>query len=164
MCSSPASPDDSRTIRNIFHIFHKRIATALYRKYVSAGLGTDVFGPKIVASLWAGLLLFVAIAELLPGDSVPMTAVSNINDKVLHVSTYAVVAFLPAFGLRISTAVSCVIATELVGIGLDLAQGFVRQRSYDPYDIVANTVGVIIGIVVAVAGRSRVVRTGYFSR
>ena len=133
---------------------------AFHRQYVLAALDTNVYSPTIVVSLWAGLFLFTAIAELLPGDSTPMMAISafHINAKFMHFSTYAAVAFVPAFGLRLSTAVSCVIATELVGVGLDLAQLFVRQRSCDPYDVAANTAGVLVGVVLAVVGRSRIVR------
>jgi glycopeptide antibiotics resistance protein len=82
------------------------------------------------------------------------------NDKFMHLSAYAAIAFVPMFGLRLSTALSCLVTTEIVGIGLDVAQMFVRQRSFDPYDIAANTAGILIGIVVALTGRSRVVRAG----
>ena len=145
MALSPVSRGDSRGIRNRFDSLCRLIAQASDR-------------PRIVLPLWAGLLLFASISELLPGDSAPIMAVSNVNDKFLHFSAYAVVAFVPAFGLRFSTALLCVITTELVGIGLEFAQLFVRQRSCDPYDIAANTAGVLAGVLLAVAGRSRVIR------
>jgi VanZ family protein len=162
MGSSSASPDDSRGIRNTFHTLRSRMIAAFDRQYVSAALDTNVYGSAMVLSLWVGLLLFAAIAELLPGDSAPMMVLSasHVNDKFLHFSAYAAVAFVPVFGLRLSTAMTCVIATEVVGIGLDLAQFFVRQRSCDPYDVAANTAGILVGIGVAVIGRSRVVRAG----
>jgi VanZ family protein len=142
---SPVSPGDSRGIRNRFDSLCRLIALASDR-------------PRIVLPLWAGLLLFASISELLPGDSAPIMAVSTVNDKLLHFSAYAVVAFVPAFGLRFNTALLCVITTELVGIGLEFAQLFVRQRSCDPYDIAANTAGVLAGVLLAVAGRSRLLR------
>jgi VanZ family protein len=114
--------------------------------------------PKIILPLWAGLLVFASISELLPGDSAPMMAVSQVNDKLLHFSAYTAMAFVPAFGLRFSAAIGCIIATELLGIGLEFAQLFVRQRSCDPYDVMANTAGVLIGVVVALVCRSRVLR------
>ena len=89
--------------------------------------------------VWAGLLVFAGVSELLPGDSAPLRAVSALNDKFLHFSAYAAIAFVPAFGLRFGTAVACLITTELVGIGLEFAQLFARDRSYDPYDMAANT-------------------------
>lgn len=104
--------------------------------------------------LWAGLLVFAGISELLPGDSAPIMAVSALNDKVVHFSVYAVIAFVPAFGLRLSTAVACVLTTEVVGIALEFAQLFARGRSCDPYDMLANTAGVLVGVILALIGRS----------
>jgi VanZ family protein len=106
------------------------------------------------------MLLFTIISELLPGDSAPMMALSvtHVNDKVLHFSAYAMVSFIPAFGLRLTPALGYLVTTELVGIALEFAQRFVRQRSYDPYDVAANTAGVFTGIVIAVAARTRFLR------
>jgi VanZ family protein len=160
MCSSAASSDDPRTTRNIIQILRRHLATAVRRKYGTAALNTDLYGSRMVLSLWVGLLLLAAIGELLPCDSAPILAASHMNDKFMHLSAYAAIAFVPTFGLRLSTALSCLVTTEIVGIGLDVAQIFVRQRSFDPYDIAANTAGILIGIVVALAGRSRVVRAG----
>jgi VanZ family protein len=147
MSSSTVSPDDSRGIRNNFRVLRSHIVLAFNR-------------PKLVLPLWAGLLLFTIVSELLPGDSAPMMALSltHVNDKVLHFSAYAVLAFIPVFGLRLSTALGCIVTTELVGIALEFAQRFVRQRSYDPYDMAANTAGVFTGIVIAVAARTRFLR------
>lgn len=132
---------------------------AFDRQYVSAALGMNVYRPRMVLSLWSGLLLFASISELLPGDSAPMRALSvtHMNDKVAHFSAYAALAFVPTFGLRLNTAVACTLASELVGIGLEFAQILVRQRSFDPYDIAANTAGLLAGIVLAIVSRSRVI-------
>jgi VanZ family protein len=108
--------------------------------------------------LWAGLLVFAGISELLPGDSAPIMAVSALNDKFVHFSVYAVIAFVPAFGLRLSTAVACVLTTELVGIALEFAQLFAHDRSCDPYDMAANTAGVLVGVILAMIGRSLLFR------
>ena len=142
--SSSVPPVDSRGIRNTFRFLRLRIVLA--------------YDPKTMLLLWAGLLVFVSISELLPGDSAPIMAVSRLNDKFLHFSAYAAMAFVPAFGLRASTAIACVITTELVGIGLEFGQLFVHQRSCDPYDMAANTAGVLTGVVLAIAGRSRFAR------
>ena len=114
--------------------------------------------PKIMLLVWAGLLVFAGVAELLPGDSAPLRAVSALNDKFLHFSVYAAIAFVPAFGLRFGTAVACLITTELVGIGLEFAQLLARDRSYDPYDMAANTGGVLVGVILALIVRSIVLR------
>ena len=146
---------------NGFDTFRKHLIEFSQRQYVSAALGSNLYGPISILFLWAGILLGTAIGELLPGDSAAMRAISatEINDKLLHFSAYAAIAFVPIFALRINIALICIIATEIVGIGLDVAQLFVRHRSYDPYDIVANTLGIVVGIMIAVASRSRVVRS-----
>ncbi len=147
----------------IFVRVRKQFAESSRRHYVSAAFGTNLYGPVVILFLWIGLLLCASVGELLPGDSASIKALSSsgVNDKFLHFSTYAAIAFVPMFGLRITTAIICVIATEVVGIGLDLAQLFVHQRSCDPRDIVANTAGIVFGIVVAVISRSRIVRPHY---
>ena len=161
MSSSSVSPDDSRGIRNTFGGLRRRIVLAFNRHYQSAALGVNLYGSRVVLPLWAAMLLFTIVSELLPGDSAPMMALSvtHVNDKVLHFSAYAVVTFIPVFGLRLSTAMGCIITTELVGIGLEFTQLFVRQRSCDPYDMAANTAGVIAGFMIAIAGRTRFIRT-----
>src|SRR5690349_14543208 len=103
MSSSSVVPGDSRGIRNMFGILRKRIVLAFNRHYQSAALGVNLYGPRIVLPLWAAMLVFTIVSELLPGDSAPMMALSvtHINDKVLHFSAYAVVTVIPAFGLRL---------------------------------------------------------------
>lgn len=161
MSSSSLCPDDPHRTRNIVHLFRTRLVARFYRQYVFAALGNTVYRPTLVLPLWAGLLLFAVVSELLPGDSSPIVALSafHVNDKFIHFSTYAVIALVPAYGLRFRTAASCVVTTELVGIGLEVAQLFVRGRSCDPYDLLANTVGVLAGMSVALFARSRLGRS-----
>jgi VanZ family protein len=81
-----------------------------------------------------------------------------LGDKMIHFIAYAVVALVPALGLRLSIAARCVVATELTGISLEFAQTFVDGRSCDIYDIVANTLGALTGIVLAMMLRTRFVK------
>jgi VanZ family protein len=143
-----------------FRLLPTRIVCALYQHSTVAALSTNVYAPATVSSLWVGFLLCTAITQLLPGDSAPRIAFSSsqVNDKIVHFSAYAAVAFVPTFGLRLGRAMPYVIATECVGTGLDLAQMFVRERSCDPCDIAANTAGILAGVVLAVVARSRLVR------
>ena len=64
---------------------------------------------------------------------------TNVSDKLLHFGTYSFIAFIPAFGLGFRTAIRCIVATELVGIGLEIVQRIVPDRSFDLYDVLANT-------------------------
>jgi VanZ family protein len=138
---SSVSRDDLRGTRTKFRFLRRCIVRVSNR-------------PKVMLLLWAALLVFAGISELIPGDSAPIMAVSALNDKFLHFSVYALIAFVPAFGLRLGTAVACVLTTELVGIALEFAQLFARDRSCDPYDMAANTAGVLVGVILAMIGRS----------
>jgi VanZ family protein len=40
----------------------------------------------------------------------------------------------------------CVAVSECVGIVLEVAQHYIPGRSTDVYDVVANTVGVLVGV------------------
>lgn len=162
--SSARPEEQDRKSGNNIRGLPGRIVLILRRKYSSAAPGANLYPPKIVLLLWIGLLSCTAIGELLPGDSAPLMALSrsHVNDKVLHFTAYAVVALVPAFGLRLSAAVSCIIATELVGIALEFAQLFVHDRSGDPYDVLSNTIGVLAGVILAIIGRSKVIRKGHF--
>lgn len=112
--------------------------------------------PNGILLLWAGALLLAAWGELIPGGSAPIMALSrtNVSDKVVHFGTYSVIAFIPAFGLGLRTAIRCIVATELVGMGLEIVQRIVPDRSFDLYDVLANTMGVLAGTALAVAIRS----------
>jgi VanZ family protein len=109
--------------------------------------------PKTVFLGWIIVLVCVSVGELLPGSSGPVALLSsaNVSDKVLHGSAYGLLALLPAFGFRLPAALGFAFATELIGIALEFAQLRVPDRSYDPFDMLANTVGVLVGLTV---GRS----------
>jgi len=121
---------------------------------------------KAVLIVWIVLLAVIATGELLPGSSAPVRLLSELalGDKIIHFCAYAVLALLPAVGLRFSIAAVCVVITELVGVALEFAQMLVSGRSCDIYDIVANTGGVIAGIGLAMILRTRVMRHWYVPR
>ena len=120
----------------------------------------SVYRSRTVLLLWAGLLLLVGAGEVLPWNSLPMELLSgsHLSDKVMHFSAYAVLALVPAVGFQFSAALPCLIATELVGVGLEFSQLLVPGRSCDVYDVAANTVGVLAGAALAIVIRSRIVR------
>jgi VanZ family protein len=116
--------------------------------------------PRAVVLLWAGLLLLVIAGELLPPNSRALMFLSNalVSDKFMHFSAYAVLALIPTIGLQFTTAIPFIVASELMGVGLEFAQLLVPNRSCDPYDAAANTAGVIAGTGLAIAIRSRIIR------
>src|SRR3954451_2093917 len=101
MMSSSVYPDDPNRIRNN-ELFRTRLIEHFHRLYALAALNNNLYRPAIVLLLWAGVLLFAAISELLPGDSSPIIALGafHVNDKFVHFSTYAVIALVPTYALR----------------------------------------------------------------
>jgi VanZ family protein len=113
--------------------------------------------PGVTIALWLGLLVMVTAGELLPGSSTPMMALTNIGigDRVMHFTAYGVLAVIPPLGLPVRTAVMCLGITQVTGVALEFAQAYVPGRSSDPYDVLANTAGVLSGVMVAAVIRSR---------
>ncbi|WP_176631846.1 VanZ family protein [Desulfolutivibrio sulfoxidireducens] len=99
--------------------------------------------------VWAVSAAAVAWMSLLPNVDMPGDFPGV--DKVYHLVGYAWLAFWPCFGFarkRIGLAVS--LSMILFGCGLEYAQGHVPGRMASVWDMVANTAGVLLGIL---AGR-----------
>jgi hypothetical protein len=114
---------------------------------IRAAIGGLRCQPGRVLVLWLVVLGCVSTGELLPGNSrtIVLLSTANISDKVLHMTAYALLALLPAVAFRAGTALLFVMITELIGVALEVAQGVVPGRSCEPTDVVANTVGLLVG-------------------
>jgi VanZ family protein len=95
------------------------------------------------------LVLGVATGSLLPGPIV--AEVMSYNDKVMHASSYFVL--MVWFGGLYPRSKHLRIAVALLGLGiaLDLLQGLTATRSLDIFDILANTVGLVLGLVLSMS-------------
>jgi VanZ family protein len=95
------------------------------------------------------------VGELLPGNSAVMrlVAATHINDKVLHFSAYALLAFIPVFGFKLRHGIPLALSMILLGVALEFAQRLVPSRSYEVADMVANALGVFTGIALALVAR-----------
>ena len=101
-------------------------------------------------------LTIICTMLLFPGKSVPGTSLFSM-DKAVHVAMFAILSLLLVIGLRkqrsfllwktnakrISLTISIV-----VGAVLELLQNLSADRTPDIYDIMANTVGAVIGLLV----------------
>jgi VanZ family protein len=102
--------------------------------------------------LWAiaGWLLVLAVVagSLLPGPSLPTVAV---GDKIQHAGAYCLL--MVWFGGLYERRRHGVIALGLValGVALDLLQLTTRTRTFDVADVVANSVGVLLGLCLSMA-------------
>lgn len=106
--------------------------------------------PKLWSLLGWLLVVLVIVGSLIPGPALEAVAV-DVNDKVMHASTYFVLMVWFA-GFYARTVYPLIAAVLLVlGIGLDLLQGLTETRTFDWYDIAMNGAGVIVGLAVSLS-------------
>jgi VanZ like family len=96
----------------------------------------------VCAGLWAAAWLGVAAALLLPlGVSTP-----GRSDLAGHFLLFGAMAFgAVGFSRRPGQLVCLALATIALGTALEFAQKLVPYRSFDPLDLVANSVGAFAG-------------------
>ncbi len=101
-----------------------------------------------ILALWGGSILAIIYLSLQPGADIPTPFLHS--DKVGHFIAYGWLGFLPAiaFSSRRSVWTSAA-AMILLGVVLEYCQSYVPQRMASPGDMVANTLGVFIGIFLA---------------
>lgn len=101
--------------------------------------------------------MFITIALLTPGDSLPKTPTFPNADKVVHFGIFAVLTLLwSRVGTIDSTGrlrksrlgTNLLVFTLFFPILVEYLQKFVPNRSFDYNDIVANLVGGIFGFLV----------------
>jgi VanZ family protein len=110
---------------------------------------------KILLVVWGLLIFGVVWGSLLPVTSPPILAIERleINDKGLHFLTYLALAILPglAFGNR-RRAWQAAGTMFLLGVLLEAAQSFAPGRGVEPGDLLANTAGILCGVLAARPG------------
>ena len=108
--------------------------------------------------LWALAILLVIVGSLLPGSSMPMRALGqlDISDKLMHFAAYLVLAFLPALHERRPALIAAFVGAIALGIGLEFAQRLSPGRTFEIADMAADAAGVLCGFVLALPLRSRI--------
>lgn len=103
--------------------------------------------PGVWVGLWGLMILAVIVVCLGPPPRIPELP-SN-SDKAEHFLTYVFLAFgaVQLFATR-RALTSAGVGLVLLGIGIEVAQGlFTVDRSADPFDALANTLGVLAGLL-----------------
>lgn len=114
--------------------------------------------PLAMAALavWIASVAAVAYMSLLPDVEMPGDFPDV--DKVYHLAGYAWLAFLPCFAFaRKRVGLFASLSMILVGCALEYAQGFVPGRMASLGDMIANTAGVALGVVVGRILRYRLI-------
>ena len=101
---------------------------------------------KTIIILWFLSILFVSCLSLLPKINPPVDF--KYSDKIWHFLAYCWLSFLPYVGFKNKRrALLGSLLMILLGGGLEFAQSFIPERDTSLFDLVANSIGVIIGII-----------------
>ena len=104
-----------------------------------------------------GVLVLVFLAALMPAvwfwdDKVKILSWFDNSDKFLHAMTFCVLTIWFAGQYRRPSYWRIAAGLMLFGCIIEFCQLMVRYRMADWADIAANTVGIIVGLAVAIAG------------
>ncbi|HDS1219304.1 VanZ family protein [Stenotrophomonas maltophilia] len=104
--------------------------------------------PRLWTALWVLAVLFVIVVCLIPPPPIP---VPENGDKVEHFLAYFILSGSAVQLFRQGRPLLWVgLGLVLMGIGIEFAQGaLTRDRMADPMDALANTVGVLAGLGLA---------------
>lgn len=113
----------------------------------------DILKPFLHPRLWVGLwlLAIAVVATLSLTPPPPFPDLPSGTDKLEHALAYALLACGAVQVFR-APAARWLAAAGLVamGLGLEFAQGaYTSDRMQDPFDAIANTVGVLLGLATA---------------
>ncbi len=99
-----------------------------------------------VRIVWILSIAFVAYLSLTSRSNFPFNF--REMDKVYHFVAYLWLAFVPFLGFQsMKIALVCALLMLPFGIALEYAQGYVLGLYFDVADMIANGLGVVLGMV-----------------
>lgn len=106
---------------------------------------------SIVIPLWTLILLGVLLAPV-AGTGIPALGGFKHFDKVVHFCLFAVTGFVCVFGAGFLHQFRSRIVFEiafglLLAAGTEFAQSFIPVRDMSPYDFLADTLGLGVGLL-----------------
>ena len=99
---------------------------------------------------WLGALMVIVVVYLSLMSSPPQLEM-NAGDKLQHLAAYSVLGFWFAMLALRNGRQLCLVFGGLIGLGiaLEFAQGTTGYRTFDVSDILANSIGVLMGLAMA---------------
>ena len=94
---------------------------------------------------------------LIPSDAIPVSSALLSYDKIVHTCVFALLSGLIAFGVQTTKILGkskkskylwVLVISIAYSAVLELLQQFSPGRMADLYDLVANVVGTVIGIII----------------
>ena len=111
---------------------------------------------RILRILWLIAILVVTVMSLLPASSLPLRELDllHVNDKVEHCLAYIVLAFLPAIHEQRRFIIAAALGAVALGVALEYGQLLTGWRDFEYGDMIADAVGVCLGVAAAVPLRA----------
>jgi VanZ family protein len=95
---------------------------------------------------WALLLVMMILSSLVPGGG-RSSEIMNL-DKIFHFATNCAATMLPLiFIYRRRPAIILAALIPVLGFGLEYMQRGISGRTFSPEDLIANNLGVIVGVL-----------------
>lgn len=104
--------------------------------------------------LTAALSVLAAVAALVPPRGTPGLEVADLGEGLalaLHGLGYALLAFCACLAQSRPRTAATALVLVCYGVVLEALQGLLGQRSFQGADLLANSAGVLIGVVTAAA-------------
>lgn len=106
------------------------------------------FIQRSILLVWIVSVAMVIYLSLYPSLEIPYDFIDA--DKIVHLMAYLWLAALPYFAFQVpKTALAGALCMVPLGIGLEIAQHYVPGRCFSVADLVANCLGVMMGIWLA---------------
>ena len=118
-------------------------------------LGLSVRAWSVAAAAWT---LAIAVVSLLPPRGTPGPQIADLGEVVAtlgHLLAYLVLGGLVVLAARVPRPWWIWAGATAFGAALEIVQGVVGLRSFQVTDIVANALGAALGILAAMALRTR---------
>ena len=102
---------------------------------------------------WALLLITMIITSIVPGNGIFPPETKHL-DKIFHFIANFVATVLPLIFIANRQIAVCLAALmPVLGFGLEYLQRGIDGRTFSPEDLIANNVGVIVGVVIGCSYR-----------
>lgn len=124
------------------------------------GKSFKAFLLKPILLIWVGGICVLVAGSLVPEASIAEPSSDFLGiDKALRVLTFAVLSFFPVVYFA-SLKMGLILASFVAPLGfmLEIAQRVVPGRHFSPQDMIANNIGAIFGIALALAIRFLIIR------
>jgi VanZ family protein len=104
----------------------------------------------LLALMWLAVMITLFFLYVSPVSTPPTAVISGVKydlDKFVHVLAHAGTTLLPLAVVPIRRLAWTMVGVAIVcGLGFEFAQFFVPERSFELSDLVANFLGLLIGV------------------